>query len=88
MSPEVLPGKGLLEHPFMYAGEWSFPKDVQTLSIIREGKTVWSYTIPSKEGGEISEFSDATLLSDGSVVFSRKTGARKVTAEKKTAVKL
>jgi hypothetical protein len=83
MSPEVLPGKGLLQHPLMYAGEYNFPEPVQTLSIIREGKVTWSYTIPSKENGEISEFSDATLLSDNSVVFSRKTGARKVTADKK-----
>lgn len=83
MSPETLPGKGILQHPFLYAGEWNFPKDVQTLSIIREGKAVWSYEIPSKENGEISEYSDATLLSDNSVVFSRKTGARKVSADKK-----
>jgi len=84
MSPDVLPGNGLNQHPFLFAGEWDHEKPVQTMSIVRDGKVVWSYTIPSTENGQISEFSDATLLSDGSVVFSRKTGARKITADKKT----
>jgi hypothetical protein len=84
MSPDVLPGRGMAQHPFLYAGEWDHEKPVQTISIVKNGKIVWSYSIPSKENGEISEFSDATLLSDGSLVFSRKTGARKVTADKKT----
>jgi hypothetical protein len=84
MSPAVLPGNGMAQHPFLYAGEWDHAKPVQTMSIVRDGKVVWTYTIPSSEGGQISEFSDATLLSDGSVVFSRKTGARKITADKKT----
>jgi outer membrane protein assembly factor BamB len=83
MSPDVLPGKGLAQHPFLYAGEWDHEKPVQTIYIVRDGKIVWSYAIPSKDNGEISEFSDATLLSDNSVVFSRKTGAGKVTADKK-----
>ncbi|HEY8746523.1 MAG TPA: hypothetical protein VIM11_01015 [Tepidisphaeraceae bacterium] len=82
MSPDELPGKGLAQHPFLYAGEWDHAKPVQTMYIVRDGKIVWSYSIPSKENGEISEFSDATLLSDNSVVFSRKTGARKITSDK------
>jgi hypothetical protein len=82
MAPDVLPGKGLLEHPFLYAGEYNFPEPQQTMYIIRDGKVVWSYSIPSKDNGNISEFSDATLLSDNSVVFSRKTGAGKVTQDK------
>ena len=84
MSPDVLPGKGMAQHPFLYAGEWDNLKPVQTMSIVRDGKVVWTYTIPSQEKGQISEFSDATMLSDGSIVFSRKTGARKITADKKT----
>jgi hypothetical protein len=83
MSPDVLPGKGLSQHPFFFAGEWDNAKPVQTMSIVRDGKIVWTYSIPSKDNGEISEFSDATLCSDNSVVFSRKTGAGKVTADKK-----
>jgi hypothetical protein len=83
MSPEVLPGKGPAQHPFFYTGQWDFPKAEQTMYIVREGKITWSYSIPSKEKGEISELTDATLLSDNSVVFAHKTGAGKVTADKK-----
>ena len=83
LSPDILPGKGLSQHPFFYAGEWDYPKPVQTMFIVRDGKVVWSYSIPSKKGSDISEFSDATLLSDGSVVYGCKTGAGKVTADKK-----
>ena len=83
MSPERLPGNGLAQHPFLYAGQWDHDKPVQTMYVVRDGKIVWSYAIPSKENGEISEFSDATLLSDNTIVFSRKTGARKITWEKK-----
>jgi hypothetical protein len=84
MSPDTLPGNGLAQHPFFYAGEWDNQKPVQTMYIVKDGKIVWSYTIPSTENGQISEFSDATLLSDDSIVFSRKTGARKITMDKKT----
>ena len=82
-SPEELPGKGLMQHPFFYAGEWNYPKAEQTMFVVKEGKIVWQYSIPSKDNGEISEFSDATMLSDGSVVYGCKTGAAKVTADKK-----
>ena len=51
--------------------------------VVRDGRVAWSWSIPSKDAGQISEFSDATMLSDGSVVFGRKTGAGKVTADKK-----
>jgi outer membrane protein assembly factor BamB len=83
MAPDILPGNGLLQHPFFYAGEWNYPKPVQTIFIVRDGKIVWSYSIPSKVGADISEFSDASLLSDGSVVYAAKTGAAKITADKK-----
>jgi Mala s 1-like protein len=83
MSPEVLPGIGAAEHPFFYTGQWDFRKAEQTMYIVREGKIAWSYSIPSKDKGEISELTDATLLSDDSVVFARKTGAGKVTADGK-----
>jgi outer membrane protein assembly factor BamB len=83
MAPDVLPGNGLSQHPFFYAGEWNFPKPQQTMFVVRDGKVVWSYSIPSKDAGQDSELSDATMLSDGSVVFARKTGAGKVTADKK-----
>jgi hypothetical protein len=73
-APEVLPGKGLAEHDFMYAGE-SAPL---TITIVRGGKVDWTYTHPGK--GEIS---DATRLSNGNIVFAYQFGAAEVTPEKK-----
>jgi outer membrane protein assembly factor BamB len=68
----------------MYAGEWNYPKKFQTIFIVRGGKVVWSYDIASKDrDGGIQELSDATLLSNGNVVFARMSGATEVTPEKK-----
>lgn len=83
-SPAVLPGRGLAQHPFLYAGEWDFRYPDQTMFVVRDGKVVWTYTIKLKdEAGEIAEFSDATMLSNGNILFARKTGAGLVTPEKK-----
>ena len=87
-SPAVLPGHGLLQHPFLYIGEWNYPKKTQTVFIVRDGKIAWSYDIETNliaaDGTKIlQEFSDATLLSNGNVVFARKTGAGEVTPDKK-----
>lgn len=84
-SPAELPGKGLAQHPFFYAGEWNHPKPDQEMFIVREGKVVWSYAIKLKSpDGRIQEYSDATLLSNGNVLFARLTGAALVSPEKKT----
>ncbi len=83
-SPDTLPGKGLEQHPFFYAGEWNYPKPVQTMFIVRDGKVAWSYDIPSKDkSGGIQEISDATLLSNGNVVLAYMAGAQEVTPDKK-----
>ncbi|HVS54072.1 MAG TPA: PQQ-binding-like beta-propeller repeat protein [Opitutaceae bacterium] len=84
-SPETLPGKGLAQHPFFYAGEWNYPNPQQAMFIVRDGKIAWSYEIPLKNArGDIQEYSDATLLSNGNILFAYKTGARLITADKKT----
>ena len=84
LSPAVLPGRGLAQHDFLYAGEWDFRHPDQTMFVVRGGKVVWTYTIKLKdEAGEIAEFSDATMLSNGNILFARKTGAGLVTPEKK-----
>ena len=83
-SPAELPGRGLAQHPFFYAGEWYYTHPEQTMFIVRGGSVVWSYSIPLKNAaGDLQEFSDATLHSNGNVVFARKTGAAIVTPEKK-----
>ena len=81
---DALPGKGPAQHPFLYAGEWDTRKPLQSMFLVRGGKVVWQYSIPLKmENGGIQEFDDATLLSNGNVIFSRMSGAGEVTPDKK-----
>lgn len=74
LSPAELPGKGLSQHDFFYAGE---SKD-ERMYIVRGGKVVWSYTHSAK--GEIS---DATLLSNGNVLFAHQSGVTLINSDKK-----
>lgn len=83
-SPPTLPGKGLAQHPFLYAGEWDTRKPLQTLFVVRDGKVTWSYGIPIKDkDGVLQELGDAHMLSNGNIVFSRKVGASEVTPDKR-----
>jgi len=44
--------------------------------IVRDGKVQWTYAIPIRAADStLQEWGDATLRSDGNIVFSRKTGA-------------
>ena len=82
-QPPTLPGRGLAEHPFLYAGEWDHRHAEQTLFIVRDGKVAWTYSVPIKSArGSIQEFSDATMLSNGNVVFAYMSGAMLVSPEK------
>jgi hypothetical protein len=73
-----LPGKGLAQHPFLYCGEWQDRgKSEQVMKLIRDGKVVWTYSIPGQE-----EYGDCTRLSNGNVVFSRRLSASEVTPNK------
>jgi hypothetical protein len=52
--------------------------------VVRDGKVVWTYSIPIKDAdGALQELGDATMLSNGNVVFCRKTGVSEVTPDKK-----
>lgn len=86
-SPAVLPGHGLKQHSFLYCGEWNYVSPEQTIWLIRQGKPVWSYSIPYHvqfDGKEdFEELGDCSLLEDGSVVFSTRLGASIVSADKK-----
>jgi hypothetical protein len=72
-GPAVLPGKGLAEHDFFYAGE----AKEERMFIIRKGEIVWSHTHPGK--GEIS---DAVLLPNGHVLFAHQFGITDINPEK------
>ncbi len=82
--PEILPGKGLAQHDFLYAGGWDTRKDTQTVFRIVGGKVVWTWSIPIKDrNGQLSEFSDIHQLSNGNVLYACKTGAAEVTQDRK-----
>jgi len=72
-GPTALPGKGLAEHDFFYAGEGL----QERMFIVRGGKIVWSYVHPGR--GEIS---DAVLTPDGSVLFAHQFGITEVSASR------
>lgn len=83
-APAVLPGNGLAQHPFLYTGEWDHRKTNQTIFVVRGGKVVWTYSIPIKDSdGTLEELGDATMLSNGNIVFCRKVGASEIMPDKK-----
>lgn len=86
-SEEILPGKGLNEHPFLYAGEWDTRNNMtnlQTMHVVKGGKIVWSWGFPIKDSlGVIQELGDASMLKNGNIIFSGKTFAALITPAKK-----
>jgi len=72
-APAVLPGNGLSQYDFFYAGE---AKD-EKMFIVRDGKIAWAYTHNGK--GEIS---DAVLQPNGSILFAHQYGVTEITAAK------
>jgi len=83
-APAVLPGQGLGQHSFLYTGEWDHRKTNQTIFLVRDGQVTWTYDIPIKDAaGTLQELGDATMLSNGNIVFCRKVGASEITPDKK-----
>lgn len=74
-APAVLPGKGLAEFDFLYAGE----AKVHNIYIVRKGKIVWSYQDTLSRG----EISDAVMLTNGNILFAHQYGITLITPEKK-----
>lgn len=74
-APAQLPGRGLSEHDFLYAGESHDRK----VFLIRGGKVVWNYDDPKGKG----EISDAVLLSNGNLLIAHQYGVKLISPEKK-----
>ena len=72
-GPALLPGKGLAEHDFFYAGE----AKEERMFIVRRGRVTWSHTHPGK--GEIS---DAVLLPNGNILFAHQFGITEINQDK------
>ncbi len=64
--PTELPGKGLAQHDFLYAGE----AKTRDIYIVRQGTVIWSYHDPAGRG----EISDAVRLSNGNILFAHQFG--------------
>jgi hypothetical protein len=73
--PSVLPGNGMAQHDFFYAGESKQRK----MFIVRKGAVVWSYDDPTGKG----EISDATMLSNGNILLAHQFAVQLITQEKK-----
>jgi hypothetical protein len=71
-DPPAWPGKGLAQHPMLFAGE-----GYNTLFLVNEGKVIWTYS--TGRGGEID---DVWLLSNGHVLFARQRSVVEVTPKK------
>src|SRR5215212_7445379 len=48
-APAVLPGNGLKQHDFLYAGGWDTRKDTQTIFRVMGGRVIWTWSIPIKD---------------------------------------
>jgi hypothetical protein len=73
-APAMLPGNGLAQHDFFYAGEGR----EERMFVVRGGQVVWSYTHTGR--GEISE---AVLEPDGHILFAHQFGITEITLDKK-----
>jgi hypothetical protein len=75
LKSSILPGKGLSQFDFFYAGE---AKD-RNMYIIRDGKIAWSY-LDSLGKGEIS---DAVLMTNGNILFAHQFAITLISPDKK-----
>jgi hypothetical protein len=74
-APAVLPGKGLAEFDFFYAGE----AKERNMFIIQKGRITWAYNDTVGKG----EISDAVLLKNGNVLFAHQFGITLISPDKK-----
>ena len=70
-----LPGKGLSQFDFFYAGE----SKEQNMYIVKNGRIVWEYKGPKDKG----EISDAVLMTNGNILFAHQFGVTLISPEKK-----
>ncbi len=70
----ALPGKGLSQFDFLYAGE----AREQNMYIVKNGAITWEYKGPKDKG----EISDAVLMTNGNILFAHQFGVTLITPEK------
>jgi hypothetical protein len=67
-----LPGRGLAQHPMLYAGE-----GYNTIFLVNNGRVAWTYSTP--KGGEID---DVWMMTNGHILFSRMSYVEEVTPQR------
>jgi len=75
LSPEILPGKGIKQFDFFYAGEGKS----RNMYIVQNGKITWSYTDTTGRG----EISDVILMKNGNIIFAHQFGVTLIDHNKK-----
>lgn len=73
VAPAVLPGNGLAQHDFFYAGE----ARTRDMYLVREGEVVWAYHDSTGKG----EISDAVRMANGNILFAHQFGLTLITPE-------
>jgi hypothetical protein len=73
-APLMLPGNGLSQHDFFYAGE----AKTRDMYLVQHGQVVWAYNESTNRG----EISDAVRLSNGNILFAHQFGVTLITPEK------
>ena len=71
-SVPELPGRGIAQHPMLYAGE-----GYNTIFLVNRGKVIWTYS-PQGRG----EIDDVWMLTNGHILFARQFGVEEVTPRK------
>jgi outer membrane protein assembly factor BamB len=71
-STPSLPGKGLAQHPMLYAGE-----GYNVLHVVNDGKVIWTYS--TGKGGEID---DVWMMTNGHILFTRQHSVEEITPKK------
>ncbi len=74
-APKELPGKGLKQFDFFYAGE----AKARNMYIIKNGKIAWSYIDTTGRG----EISDAVMQTNGNILFAHQFGVTLINKDKK-----
>ncbi len=74
-APKVLPGNGLKQFDFFYAGE----AKSRNMYIVQNGKITWSYIDTAGKG----EISDAILMKNGDILFAHQFGITLINHDKK-----
>jgi outer membrane protein assembly factor BamB len=74
VAPPALPGNGLAQHDFLYAGE----SKNRRAFVIKGGRVVWSYDDPAGRG----EISDAVLLSNGNLLLAHQFAVKLISPKK------